>query len=1543
MKTSSLKSLLTAILILLTSYAIAQYPNNPYSCNNSWYDSGGISGNYNSNENFNYTFIPSAGNTIRIHFTAFNTEAGDDILNVLNNGVNTAYSGTPAVPFDITSNALNGQLTANFISSSNFTIRPGWVAEVQCIGPPQTITANHNLPQPQICAGNTVTFQYISHSGGRCDGGSDSWEYQWRDGPNYNTSHIVRDWSTTPDYTTTLSSSVIYYLYMRCSGYPSGISPSSNPVVVSVYNQPVGGTAIVSSEICSGNSTTILLSGANGNSVQWQQSPDGIGLWTDLFGATSTILSTPTLSSTMYYRARVSQTGAGCVDAYSSVDTVIVHPLPVGGTVLASPPVICSGSTSSLQLTGQSGVVQWQQSSDGTNFTDVSSGSGINDPTYFTAGLSSTTFYRAKLTQNGVGCTTAYSSKDTVIVNSTPNGGIATASSPVCINNSSSVSLSGYLGNIQWQKSLNGSTWVNIPGSEGSGQNLPTYITPALTATVYYRALLSQTGSGCVDAYSVPDTMVVLPIAVGGFAVAQYPVICSGTTSILQLSGQVGNIQWQQSMDGITNWTDLTIGSGMNTTTYTTSPLLVTTYYRARLNSGVGCPVMYSSIDTVIVNQSPAGGSASANGPLCSGNSSTVNLSGYNGTIQWQQSPNGNTGWANVTGGSGQNSSVYNTPVLSNTTFYRAQLTQAGYGCAVVYSTVDTMVVHPNPVAGTAIAVSPICINNSTSVTLSGYNGNIQWQQSPNGNTGWANVNAGTGINSSTYFTPDLSNTIFYRAAVSQYGIGCQTVYSIKDTVIINPLTVGGTAIVNANPICQGSTSSVSLAGANGTIQWQQSPNGNSNWVNVTGGNGANSNLYVTPNLFSTTYYRAMVQSGVCAATASTVTVVNIDVPPNPGYLALQGANNLCSGSNSGRLRLTSYSGNILRWEASPNGTSSWYMIANTTDTLGFRNLTTTTYYRVILKNGSCANTPSNVVLVNIVPIPVADFSFNQVCFNTPVHFNDLSTINGGSISTWGWNFGPSSSTVQNPNYTYPSAGTYNVRLIVGSNYGCKDTVIKSLTQAPALQSTVNNHDNVSCYGNSDGTAHVQVTGGTLPYYYSWNTIPQQNGAYASGLAAGNYVVNINDAIGCTSSATVMINQPAALHATIGSYSNVSCFGMHNGSININVTGGTGTYHYAWNTMPPQYTQNVSNLSAGPYHVIVTDDNNCSADAFITLNEPVALEATSLVISNVKCFGGNDGKATININGGTMPYQFLWTGNYTSATVSTLTSGNYQVTVTDNNDCIANASLTITQPPQLNAQITSDALQHNCYGSFLTLNSEVTGGTPQYYYNWWSNDAPNSIYSPNSPSSLILPESTSTYFLNVTDANNCLSNTASISISVLPRIFADAGEDVIIYRGDSTQLHATFSGNYDYVYWTPANALSNTHITNPYAKPFVTTVYTVTFRDDNNCIASDSVQVLVITTNAPDSLGDLIIPRAFTPNGDGVNETWEIGNIQFYPQCFVAVYDRSGHLLFESHGYKIPWDGKNQDGELLPMGVYTYTIKLKNGRDFATGTVTLIH
>lgn len=1542
MKTSTLRSLFTAILILLTSFSFAQYPSNPYSCNNNWYDSGGISGNYNSNENFNYTFIPTTGSAIRIHFTAFNTESGNDILTVTNNGVNSTYSGTPTVPFDITSSALNGQLTANFTSSANWTISSGWVAEVRCIGPPQTITATSTLSQ--ICAGNNVTFQYISHSGGRCDGSSDNWEYQWRDGPNYNTSNIVRDWSTTPDYTTSLSSSAIYYLYMRCTGYTSGVSSPSNPVVVSVYNQPVGGTAIVSSEICSGYSTTVLLSGANGNAVQWQQSPDGIGLWSDLFGATSTILSTPSLSSTMYYRARVSQTGTGCIDAYSSVDTVIVHPRPVGGTVIASPPVICSGNTSTLQTSGQSGNIQWQQSSDGSNFTDVNSGSGINDPTYFTSSLSGTTFYRVKMTQDGIGCTTVYSTKDTVTVNAAPNGGVAIANSPVCINNSSSVSLTGYTGNIQWQKSLNGITWANILPGEGTGQNLPTYNTPALTTTVYYRGLLTQAGSGCIDAYSVPDTMIVLPIAIGGFAIAQYPVICSGATSTIQLNGQVGNIQWQQSLDGITNWIDVTSGSGINTTAYTTPSLSVTTFYRARLNSGLGCPVMFSTVDTVTVNQSPIGGSASANGPLCSGNSSTVNLSGYNGSIQWQQSPNGNTGWANVTGGSGQNSTVYTTPVLSNTTYYRAQLTQTGYGCATVYSSVDTLIVYPNPLAGTAVAVSPICINNSTSVTLSGFNGNIQWQQSVNGNTGWTNVTAGTGINSIIYYSPDLVNTVFYRAAISQNGIGCQTVYSIKDTVIINPATIGGTAIVNANPICQGTTSSISLAGAYGNIQWQQSPNGNSNWVNVTGGNGANSNLYVTPNLFTTTYYRALVQSGACAATNSTVTVVNIDTPPNPGFLALQGANNLCSGSNSGRLRLNSYSGNILRWEASPNGISSWYMIANTTDTLGFRNLTTTTYYRVILKNGSCANTASNIVLVNIVPVPVADFSFSNACFSTPIHFTDLSTINGGSITTWVWNFGPSSSTVQNPNYAYTSAGTYNVRLIAGSNYGCKDTVFKTVIQTAALQSVVNNHEDVSCYGSMDGTAHVEVTGGSLPYYYAWNTIPQENDAYASELPAGNYNVVVTDAFGCSTNASIIISQPPALRAIISSYGNISCFGLRNGNINISVTGGTGNYHYAWNTMPPQYTQNVSNLNAGPYHVIVTDDNNCFADAFITLTEPVALEASSLVISNVKCYGGNDGRATINVNGGTMPYQYLWTGNHTTATVNTLGAGTYQVTVTDNNDCIANASLTITQPPQLNVQISSNTIQHNCYGTVSTLYSEVTGGTQQYYYNWWSDDAPNSIYSPNSPSTLILPESTSTYFLNVTDANNCSSNTASINVSVLPQIFADAGEDVIIYRGDSTQLHATFSGNnYNYVVWTPSNALNNIHVTNPFAKPFITTIYTVSFTDENNCRASDSVQVLVITTNAPDSLGDLNIPRAFTPNGDGVNETWEIGNIQFYPQCYVAIYDRSGHLLYESHGYKIPWDGKDKDGKLLAMGVYTYTIKLKNGRDFATGTVTLIH
>ena len=305
------------------------------------------------------------------------------------------------------------------------------------------------------------------------------------------------------------------------------------------------------------------------------------------------------------------------------------------------------------------------------------------------------------------------------------------------------------------------------------------------------------------------------------------------------------------------------------------------------------------------------------------------------------------------------------------------------------------------------------------------------------------------------------------------------------------------------------------------------------------------------------------------------------------------------------------------------------------------------------------------------------------------------------------------------------SAGGYDITITDANN--CQTSFNKLIFEPVLLTATISSSTNISCNGGSDGTATVNVAGGTLPYNYSWSNGQTLNGDITgtnsvNGLSQGNISITITDGNGCTATDNTNIIEPAVLTATATKVQDVQCNGAADGSISVSASGGTPNYTYLWDDGAGQTTTTATNLAPGNYTVTVTDDNGCTfTTPAVTITEPTALTATATKVQDVQCNGVADGIISVSASGGTPNYTYLWDdgAGQTTTTATNLAPGNYTVTVTDDNGCtFTTPAVTITEPTALTATATK-VQDVQCNGAADGIISvSASGGTPNYTYLW---------------------------------------------------------------------------------------------------------------------------------------------------------------------------------------------------------------------------------
>jgi gliding motility-associated-like protein len=734
-----------------------------------------------------------------------------------------------------------------------------------------------------------------------------------------------------------------------------------------------------------------------------------------------------------------------------------------------------------------------------------------------------------------------------------------------------------------------------------------------------------------------------------------------------------------------------------------------------------------------------------------------------------------------------------------------------------------------------------------------------------------------------------------------------------------------------------GATQAVIVPGRNSPTQWTTSnnayrwtPNGAPMVPNITWWQGATqigtgASVQVCP--MSPTVYTAQVSYTGCAGGVISASDQVTVTASGPGFTVnfTNVVDVLCNGDANG--------------EATANASvaGSYSYAWNTVppqNTQTANNLPAGSYTVTVTDNNSTCTVTGNVTINQPAALGVAMSSSPAACFGS--NTGSASVVANGGVGgyTYAWNTTPVQNTSTASNIPF---GNYTVT-VTDAN-GCTITGNVNVGQPPALNAVIN-PTSVSCFGGSDGTLTAVPNGGTMPYGYAWNTVPPQNTATATNLAAGTYTVTVTDANGCTFVGSGTVGTPALLQVSLNITPN-SCAQVANGSIQAIPNGGTGPFSYVWSTTPAQMTQTATNLSGGTYTVTVTDANGCTATATGQIIPPTPITPFTSGPTEI-CFG-EQATITGNASGGTLPYSYNWTSSpvgftSTNATiqVSPTLGTNYYFQVTDANGCIS----VIMHPLDVHIlpipQWTPDVVK-GCDSLTVTFtNSSITGDT----YLWTFGDGSTSTAT----------NPTHTFYngywnvtLTVTSPFGCVdSRTVSGQIQVIPAPIAD----FYILENPTTPIvlsKATFhfinTSQFATYYWWEFGDGNSSTVVNPVYTYETDDTFAIQLIAVNDFGCADTANYYPLEI-VPD--GELFVPNAFSPNGDNLNETFDIGGVSV-TDFNIDLFDRWGKVIFSTKDMQSGWDGYINDYP-APEGVYAFKIKatFQDGHTYTKGGTVLL-
>ncbi|MEN8201258.1 MAG: gliding motility-associated C-terminal domain-containing protein [Bacteroidota bacterium] len=646
-------------------------------------------------------------------------------------------------------------------------------------------------------------------------------------------------------------------------------------------------------------------------------------------------------------------------------------------------------------------------------------------------------------------------------------------------------------------------------------------------------------------------------------------------------------------------------------------------------------------------------------------------------------------------------------------------------------------------------------------------------------------------------------------------------------------------------------------------------------------------------------------------------TIVTLTDPPSLVINSLTYNDVSCYGAADGSISI-SVSGGVAPYVFSVDNQASW-----SSDTI-IGGLTPDSYEVYVRDAHLCTPYAGQISITEPPQITLSvDVTDIQTCSgDTTGAIEALATGGTGNMeySLDDINYLPSGS------FTSLTAGLYTV--YVKDETGCDVNQSVDVNEPDPISATITKTDAI--YGNLGTITITGSSGGTPPYVYSINGAagPFTSDTAYTDLEAGNYHVIVRDLNNCTYEDLIEILDVAPLEVIVN-ISHVSCFGENDGSIEFVPQNAVGTVSYSIdsgrNYVPDPLFENLPGNTT--YYLVAIDE---AAKVFVgtaTILEPAEIILTSKVTPAECNAFSNTGFIEVTASGGTGPLTYLWSDGSTAEDRINLGAGMYTLEVTDGNNCTISESMTIGSQVSVFANAGEDTTV--CYGESLQLRA-----SGRHTASW---DPSPFITDPNEANPLTLGITQNTTFvLTITEeisVFNCY-NKDSIHVSLYPQTGLIATEDTFIILGTSVQLEA-IGGPFQEYRWEPEAGLNSSTIPNPIATPLESISYYVYGTNEYGCEEVDSVFIEVIE--------DLRAYNVFTPNGDGINEYFEIQHAERFPEIQVEVYNRWGSLLYSSTGYdsSTNWDGTTR-GKEVPVGTYYYVIIPYRGAKPFTGHVTII-